>query len=71
MKNLQFIIVGVCFLAATTANAQYQKAIDKAEEKYEVGNYSGAAADIAKMLKKTTKKLGPKNPFNAIGLTIV
>ncbi len=68
MKNLQFITAVVCFLIVVTANAQYQKAIDKAEEKYEVGNYSGAASDIAKMLKKATKKLGGSNPYNAIGL---
>ncbi|MEP1093842.1 MAG: CHAT domain-containing tetratricopeptide repeat protein [Cyclobacteriaceae bacterium] len=68
MKNLLFILAIACFCIAIPAKAQYQKSIDKAEEKYEVGNYSGASSDIAKMLKKTTKKLGPSNPYNAIGL---
>ena len=68
MKNLQFIITAICVMLAISASAQYQKAIDKAEEQYEVGNYSGAISGILKMQKKATKKLGASNPYNAIGL---
>ncbi len=68
MKNLQFITFIICLFIATSTNAQYEKSIDKAEAKYEVGDYSGASKEIAKMLKKATKKLGGNNPFNAIGL---
>ena len=55
MKNLQFTVIVVCFFTTISSNAQYQKAIDKAESKYEVGNYSAAASDIAKMQKKATQ----------------
>lgn len=69
MKYLQFITTAALLFSITTVDAQnsYQKAIDKAEEKYEVGDYSGAGAGIAKMQKKATKKLGLDNPYNAIG----
>lgn len=68
MKYLPFIISAAFLFSSLFTNAQYQKSIDKAEEKYEVGDYSGARKDIAKMQKKATKKLGPSNPYNAIGL---
>ncbi len=68
MKYLQFIVVVVCLFVIVPATAQYQKAIDKAEASYEVGDYSKARSGILKMQKKATKKLGPNNPYNAIGL---
>ncbi|MEQ9403023.1 MAG: CHAT domain-containing tetratricopeptide repeat protein [Cyclobacteriaceae bacterium] len=68
MKYIQFTITAACLFTAIHVNGQYQKSIDKADEKYEVGDYTGARKDIAKMQKKATKKLGASNPFNAIGL---
>ena len=68
MKNPQFTVLVICLFIAFSSKAQYQKAIDKAEAQYEVGNYSGAISGILKMQKKATKKLGGKNPYNAIGL---
>lgn len=66
MKYLQFIILIACLLIGSTTQAQYQKAIDKADEKYEVGNYSGAYAEIDKLQKKVLKNLGTSNPVSAI-----
>jgi CHAT domain-containing protein len=55
----------LCF---TTTNAQYQKYIEKADEKYESGDYSSARKQIEKLKKKATKSLSYNNPYNAIGL---
>ena len=68
MKYSHFIIALICLLVINSVQAQYQKAIDKAELSYEVGDYTKAQKGIAKMQKKATKKLGPNNPYNAIGL---
>lgn len=68
MKYLQFVITAAFLFSTLLSSAQYQKAIDKAEVKYEVGDYSGASKGIAKMQKKASKKLGASNPYNAIGL---
>lgn len=68
MKYLQLTAIIVCTFLSTTVFGQYEKSVAKADEKYEVGDYSGAYSEIAKMQKKATKKLGLNNPFNAIGL---
>ncbi len=68
MKYLQSALVVALVLFVFTSNAQYQKAIDKADEKYESGDYSSARKQIAKMKKKATKSLGYQNPYNAIAL---
>lgn len=67
MKYLQPVLVFAILACSITVSAQYQKSIDKADANYEVGNYSKARKDIAKMKKKASKKLGFNNPFNAIG----
>ncbi|SNT15863.1 Tetratricopeptide repeat-containing protein [Ekhidna lutea] len=68
MKYFQSVLVVVLMLCVTITNAQYQKYIDKAEEKYESGDYSKARKQIEKLKKKATKSLGYNNPYNAIGL---
>lgn len=68
MKYLQPALVCMMILFSITATAQYQKSLDKADANYEVGEYSKARKDIAKMKKKSSKKLGFANPYNAIGL---
>jgi CHAT domain-containing protein len=68
MKYLQSALVCMVLLFSITSTAQYQKSLDKADANYEVGEYSKARKDIAKMKKKATKKLGFANPYNAIGL---
>ena len=55
MKYLQSTVIIAFLFATIAANAQYQKTIDKAEEQYEVGNYSAAGKLIAKTQKKVTK----------------
>ncbi len=65
MRNSLFTVVFI--LMAVTATSQYQKIITKAEEKYDVGDYSAAGKLIASMKKKVAKKIGPKNPYSAIG----
>ncbi|WP_421764417.1 CHAT domain-containing protein [Ekhidna sp.] len=68
MKYLQSALMVVLMLCVTFTNAQYQKYIDKADEKYESGDYSSARKQIVKLKKKATKSLGYNNPYNAIGL---
>lgn len=68
MKYFQSAIVVVMLLCISTANAQYQKYIEKADEKYESGDYSSARKQIEKLKKKATKSLSYNNPYNAIGL---
>ncbi|MEO1254527.1 MAG: tetratricopeptide repeat protein, partial [Bacteroidota bacterium] len=68
MKYLQPALVLMLTLCVLTTTAQYQKKIDKADEKYESGDYSSARKEIEKMKKKATKSLGYENPYNAIGL---
>ena len=68
MKFLQSALVVILFVCFFNSNAQYQKAIDKADEKYESGDYSSARKQIQKMKKKATKGLGYQNPYNAIAL---
>lgn len=55
----------LCF---SITNAQYQKSIDKADDKYESGDYASARKEIAKLKKKATKSLSYNNPYNAIAL---
>ncbi|WP_370089890.1 CHAT domain-containing protein [Ekhidna sp.] len=68
MKNFQSAIVVILMLCFSVTNAQYQKSIDKADDKYESGDYSSARKEIAKLKKKATKSLGYNNPYNAIAL---
>lgn len=68
MKTLQSFIIVILMLVASTTYAQYQKSIDKADAKYEVGDYSSARKEIEKLKKKATKSLGSSNPYNAIAL---
>jgi len=68
MKYIQSTLVCIALLTCSLANAQYQKYIDKAEDKYEDGDYSSARKQIEKMQKKVTKKLGTSNSFTAIAL---
>ncbi|MEQ9468507.1 MAG: CHAT domain-containing protein [Ekhidna sp.] len=68
MKYFQSAIVVALMLCVGTANSQYQKYIDKADEEYESGDYSSARKQIEKLEKKATKSLGFNNPYNAIGL---
>lgn len=68
MKNFQSAIVVVLLLCFNVTNAQYQKSIDKADDKYESGDYSSARKEIAKLKKKATKSLSYNNPYNAIAL---
>lgn len=68
MKYFQYAMVVVLMLCVSVSNAQYQKYIEKADEEYEKGNYSGARNQIEKLKGKATKSLGYNNPYNAIGL---
>ena len=68
MKNFQSAIVVILMLSFSITNAQYQKSIDKADDKYESGDYSSARKEIAKLKKKATKSLSYNNPYNAIAL---
>jgi len=68
MKYFHSALLVVLMLFATVTNAQYQESIDKADEKYEVGDYSSARKIIAKLKKKATKSLSYNNPYNAISL---
>ncbi|MFK7953906.1 MAG: CHAT domain-containing protein [Ekhidna sp.] len=68
MKYLPSILVCSLLIMGSTLSAQYQKKIDKAEESYEVGDYSKARKGILKVKKKAGKKLGFSNPFSAIAL---
>ena len=68
MKYLQSALVVILVTSFLHVDAQYQKAIDKADEKYESGDYSSARKQIEKMKKKATKSLGYQNPYNAIAL---
>ena len=68
MKYFQSVLLAVLMVCFTTINAQYQKYIDKADEKYESGDYSSARKQIEKLKKKATKSLGYSNPYNAIAL---
>ncbi|GAB4238083.1 MAG: hypothetical protein Tsb0034_13480 [Ekhidna sp.] len=66
MKYIQYILVCIALLCCQNTTAQYQKYIDKVEEEYQSGDYSSARKQIEKMQKKINKKLGFKNPYNAI-----
>ena len=68
MKYIQYTLVCIALISFSTSNGQYQKYIDKADDAYKEGDYSGARKQIAKMQKKVTKKLGTKNPYSAIAL---
>lgn len=68
MKNFQSAIVVILMLCFSITNAQYQKSIDKADDKYESGDYASARKEIAKLKKKATKSLSYNNPYNAIAL---
>lgn len=68
MKYIQSTLVCIALLCSQAATAQYQKSIEKADEKYEVGDYSSARRQIENLKKKATDDLGYSNPFNAIGL---
>ena len=68
MKYTQYILICIGLLFFSTTNAQYQKSIEKADEKYQSGDYSSARNEIAKMKKKATKSLGYSNPYNAVAL---
>lgn len=68
MKYMQYLFVCIALLCSTLVNAQYQKSIDKAEDKYQSGDYSSARKEIEKMKKKATKGLGYSNPYNAVAL---
>lgn len=68
MKLSRFVPLVLSFILVFSAQAQYQKWIDKVEEEYEKGNYSGARNKIEGMLKTLDKKLGPKNSYKAIAL---
>ena len=66
MKYIQYTLVCITLISFSISNAQYQKYIDKAEDAYKEGDYTGARKQIAKMQKKVTKKLGTDNPYSAI-----
>ncbi|MEO9482184.1 MAG: CHAT domain-containing tetratricopeptide repeat protein [Ekhidna sp.] len=68
MKYFQSAILMALILCNNVAGAQYQKSIEKADEKYESGDYSSARNQIETMKKKVTKSLGYNNPYNAIAL---
>ena len=68
MKYFRSALVVVLMLCITVTQAQYQKSIEKADEKYEYGDYSSARKIIAKLKKKATKSLSYNNPYNAIAL---
>lgn len=68
MKYFQSAMVVILMLCVGVANAQYQKVIEKADEKYESGDYSSARNQIAGLKKKATKDLSYNNPYNAIAL---
>ncbi|MBV6644538.1 MAG: CHAT domain-containing protein [Cyclobacteriaceae bacterium] len=63
------IICAVVFCVFfTTATAQWEKQFDKAEVKYEVGDYAKALKSIKKTKKKASKKIGAKSAIVAIAL---
>ena len=68
MKYFQSAMVVILTLCVGIANAQYQKIIEKADDKYESGDYSSARNQIAGLKKKATKDLSYNNPYNAIAL---
>ncbi len=68
MKYIQYTLVCIALSSLSISHAQYQKYIDKAEDAYKQGDYTGARKQIAKMQKKVTKKLGASNPYSAIAL---
>lgn len=66
--TLTSVVVVLFLLVSSDALAQYEKALDKANEAYDVGNYGKARKEIAAMQKKVNKKLGGSNPYMAISL---
>lgn len=68
MNHLRTVLLSWLLLLAMATTAQYEKSIEKADAKYEVGDYADARKEILKMRKKATKKLGASNRFNAIAL---
>lgn len=67
-KNLA-IILFLCLTVLTgQAQSKWDKILDKADDKYEIGDYPGARKLILKLKKGATKKLGPSNNYMAIAL---
>jgi len=71
-KLFQLLLPGFFILALLSFNAsgqsvkKYNKYIEKAEKKFEKGQYDKSLKFIGKLESKSTKKFGPENPFIAV-----
>ena len=64
MKTRIFTLLVLVFLtSALLAQDKYDKMINKAEDAYEKGDYSGASKALNKFNKKVSKKLGKQNQY--------
>lgn len=70
MKILKTYLSIFLMLGALVVNAQtkYDKKLEKADDAYEIGDYSTARKEVQKIQKKAAKKLGANNDFMPIAM---
>ncbi|UXP31285.1 CHAT domain-containing protein [Reichenbachiella agarivorans] len=62
VKTYLFLMI-VLSAFSVSAQTKYDKKLEKADEAYELGQYNSARAEIEKIKKQSTKKLGATNDF--------